>query len=125
MLLHHTAQRRIKVTNRRNMLVPNQHLPTKTCSRCLREFAWRKKWERDWKGVRVLLEEVRGGLKHQDVVAGDNERSQRLFLKRIHSSFRRTVVRRFGESLSKHSSRVLRLPLAPGMSLGGIRLRMP
>lgn len=32
--------------------MPNQHLPTKTCAHCKREFAWRKKWERDWDRVK-------------------------------------------------------------------------
>ncbi|MFO0859035.1 MAG: DUF2256 domain-containing protein [Phycisphaerales bacterium] len=26
--------------------------PTKVCESCCRPFAWRKKWERDWDGVR-------------------------------------------------------------------------
>ena len=28
-----------------------QHLPTKVCPVCNREFSWRKKWERDWENV--------------------------------------------------------------------------
>lgn len=28
-----------------------QHLPTKVCAVCNREFSWRKKWERDWENV--------------------------------------------------------------------------
>jgi hypothetical protein len=27
-------------------------LPTKTCARCGRPFAWRRKWVRDWAAVR-------------------------------------------------------------------------
>jgi hypothetical protein len=26
-------------------------LPTKVCPVCLRPFAWRKKWEKDWENV--------------------------------------------------------------------------
>ncbi|MEM1027157.1 MAG: DUF2256 domain-containing protein [Planctomycetota bacterium] len=29
-----------------------QNLPTKTCPVCGRDFAWRKKWERDWEQVK-------------------------------------------------------------------------
>ncbi|MBX3410063.1 MAG: DUF2256 domain-containing protein [Phycisphaeraceae bacterium] len=32
--------------------MPNQHLPVKPCEQCKREFAWRKKWERDWERVK-------------------------------------------------------------------------
>lgn len=32
--------------------MPNHHLPTKPCAHCKREFAWRKKWERDWASVK-------------------------------------------------------------------------
>ena len=34
------------------MLMPNDHLPEKTCAVCGRPFKWRKKWERDWASVR-------------------------------------------------------------------------
>ena len=27
-------------------------LPTKICSTCKRSFAWRKKWKRNWAGVK-------------------------------------------------------------------------
>lgn len=33
-------------------VMPNQHLPTKACAQCKRDFAWRKKWERDWDRVK-------------------------------------------------------------------------
>jgi len=29
-----------------------QNLPFKICPVCLRPFVWRKKWERDWEGVK-------------------------------------------------------------------------
>lgn len=29
-----------------------QNLPTKTCPVCKRDFAWRKKWARDWENVK-------------------------------------------------------------------------
>ncbi|MBS0192276.1 MAG: DUF2256 domain-containing protein [Planctomycetes bacterium] len=32
--------------------MPNSHLPTRLCEACLREFSWRKKWERDWEHVK-------------------------------------------------------------------------
>jgi len=35
------------------------HLPQKTCATCARRFAWRKKWERDWEGVRYCSERCR------------------------------------------------------------------
>jgi hypothetical protein len=37
---------------REERALPNQHLPTKPCAHCKREFAWRKKWERDWPRVK-------------------------------------------------------------------------
>jgi len=39
--------------------VPNAHLPTKTCLACGRDFAWRKKWERDWDQVRYCSDACR------------------------------------------------------------------
>lgn len=32
---------------------------TKVCSSCAREFAWRKKWERDWERVKYCSEACR------------------------------------------------------------------
>lgn len=37
---------------------PNQ-LPTKTCPVCLRDFTWRKKWERNWEEVRYCSDKCR------------------------------------------------------------------
>ena len=35
-------------------------LPTKTCATCGLDFAWRKKWARDWDDVRYCSEKCRG-----------------------------------------------------------------
>ncbi|MGV8853092.1 MAG: DUF2256 domain-containing protein [Devosia sp.] len=35
------------------------HLPEKLCARCGRAFAWRKKWARDWDGVKYCSERCR------------------------------------------------------------------
>ena len=35
------------------------NLPRKTCARCGRPFAWRKKWERVWDEVRYCSERCR------------------------------------------------------------------
>ncbi|MFW5697830.1 MAG: DUF2256 domain-containing protein [Fimbriimonadaceae bacterium] len=37
----------------------NSHLPRKTCAVCGREFAWRKKWAKDWQEVRYCSERCR------------------------------------------------------------------
>lgn len=34
-------------------------LPTKTCARCGRPFAWRKKWEKVWDEVRYCSDRCR------------------------------------------------------------------
>ena len=34
-------------------------LPTKVCMACQRPFAWRKKWERDWEGVKYCSDRCR------------------------------------------------------------------
>lgn len=34
-------------------------LPTKTCPVCGRPFTWRKKWERNWDGVKYCSERCR------------------------------------------------------------------
>jgi len=34
-------------------------LPQKPCAACARPFAWRKKWARDWDGVRFCSERCR------------------------------------------------------------------
>jgi hypothetical protein len=34
-------------------------LPTKTCAACGRQFAWRKKWARDWDRVRYCSDRCR------------------------------------------------------------------
>ncbi|MFM8640816.1 MAG: DUF2256 domain-containing protein [Planctomycetota bacterium] len=33
--------------------------PPKTCVSCHRPFTWRKKWERDWEGVRYCSDACR------------------------------------------------------------------
>lgn len=33
--------------------------PTKTCASCGREIVWRKKWERDWEGVKYCSQACR------------------------------------------------------------------
>ncbi|KMS56450.1 hypothetical protein V474_16130 [Novosphingobium barchaimii LL02] len=35
-------------------------LPTKICLSCLRPFAWRKKWARDWDEVKFCSQRCRG-----------------------------------------------------------------
>ncbi|MEK9867103.1 MAG: DUF2256 domain-containing protein [Betaproteobacteria bacterium] len=35
------------------------NLPTKTCVVCARPFSWRKKWERDWDGVKFCSDRCR------------------------------------------------------------------
>ncbi|NOT41392.1 MAG: DUF2256 domain-containing protein [Alphaproteobacteria bacterium] len=34
-------------------------LPTKLCVHCLRPFAWRKKWARDWEKVKYCSQRCR------------------------------------------------------------------
>ncbi|MBU6302851.1 MAG: DUF3253 domain-containing protein [Verrucomicrobia bacterium] len=41
--------------------VKKEHLPVKTCRVCGRDFAWRKKWERNWEEVTVCSEACRRG----------------------------------------------------------------
>ncbi|MEE2681438.1 MAG: DUF2256 domain-containing protein [Planctomycetota bacterium] len=41
-------------------------LPEKTCARCGRRFAWRKKWERDWEQVRYCSNACRRRKIHDD-----------------------------------------------------------
>ena len=35
-------------------------LPSKICLACQRPFVWRKKWERDWDGVKYCSDKCRG-----------------------------------------------------------------
>jgi len=35
-------------------------LPSKICLACQRPFVWRKKWERDWEGVKYCSDKCRG-----------------------------------------------------------------
>ncbi|MBL6690483.1 MAG: DUF2256 domain-containing protein [Pseudomonadales bacterium] len=35
------------------------HLPTKVCVVCEKSFTWRKKWARDWSGVKYCSERCR------------------------------------------------------------------
>ena len=37
------------------------NLPVKDCAACLRPFAWRKKWARDWDNVRFCSDACREG----------------------------------------------------------------
>lgn len=46
--------------------MPNHHLPTKTCAHCKREFAWRKKWERDWASVKYCSRKCAAAAKAVD-----------------------------------------------------------
>lgn len=39
--------------------VKKRDLPEKSCLRCSRPFAWRKKWERDWENVSYCSERCR------------------------------------------------------------------
>lgn len=39
---------------------------SKPCVTCGREIVWRKKWERDWDGVRYCSQACRGGLSATD-----------------------------------------------------------
>lgn len=41
------------------MCCPRPFLPTKTCSNCGRDFAWRKKWSRSWEDVRYCSDRCR------------------------------------------------------------------
>ena len=38
-------------------------LPHKTCAACGLDFAWRKKWERDWDSVKYCSERCRRSAK--------------------------------------------------------------
>jgi hypothetical protein len=37
--------------------------PSKICVTCGKPFAWRKKWERDWEGVKYCSDRCRAGAK--------------------------------------------------------------
>jgi hypothetical protein len=41
--------------------VKKTDLPVKTCARCGRDFAWRKKWARDWLRVKYCSDACRRG----------------------------------------------------------------
>lgn len=56
------------------MVVPNHHLPTKTCPQCKRVFAWRKKWERDWERVKYCSKKCAAAAK-----AGTREKTPTAF----------------------------------------------
>jgi hypothetical protein len=46
--------------------------PPKTCVSCHRPFTWRKKWERDWEGVRYCSDACRRrGPQNRDAQAPD------------------------------------------------------
>ncbi|MES2669794.1 MAG: DUF2256 domain-containing protein [Pseudomonadota bacterium] len=42
-------------------MTAKRDLPNKVCPVCAREFAWRKKWERDWPQVRYCSDACRKG----------------------------------------------------------------
>jgi hypothetical protein len=42
-------------------MTAKRDLPKKTCPVCGRDFAWRKKWERDWPQVRYCSDACRKG----------------------------------------------------------------
>ena len=39
--------------------VKKQNLPTKICQTCEKHFAWRKKWEKVWDGVKFCSDKCR------------------------------------------------------------------
>jgi hypothetical protein len=41
------------------------HLPIKICLVCQKEFAWRKKWERDWENVKYCSERCKRNKKQK------------------------------------------------------------
>lgn len=49
-----------KNLNRKRSGPAKADLPTKTCATCGRPFAWRKKWARDWDGVRYCSKRCAG-----------------------------------------------------------------
>jgi hypothetical protein len=55
--------------------VRKEHLPSKTCPVCGREFTWRKKWERHWETLVFCSDACRRGTPRggTGVAAGDIE----------------------------------------------------
>jgi hypothetical protein len=43
------------------MAMKKTALPVKTCEACGRPFAWRRKWARDWEGVKFCSAACRDG----------------------------------------------------------------
>ncbi|MFM5949233.1 MAG: DUF2256 domain-containing protein [Novosphingobium sp.] len=41
-------------------------LPTKTCAACGLSFTWRKKWARDWDGVKYCSDRCRSAKRVQE-----------------------------------------------------------
>jgi hypothetical protein len=39
--------------------IRKEHLPTKICPVCMRPFAWRKKWAKNWENVRYCSDGCR------------------------------------------------------------------
>lgn len=48
------------------------HLPTKTCPVCRRDFAWRRKWARDWDAVRYCSQRCKRTGRQQTREATDH-----------------------------------------------------
>ncbi|MGB1925151.1 MAG: DUF2256 domain-containing protein [Rubripirellula sp.] len=44
-----------------------ENLPSKSCLRCGRPFAWRKKWERDWDQVKYCSDRCRRQSKSSEI----------------------------------------------------------
>jgi len=50
--------------------------PTKTCPVCQRDFAWRKKWQRDWDSVKFCSDACRRGTPRMGVGAAAARRKR-------------------------------------------------
>jgi hypothetical protein len=51
-------------------MTAKRDLPKKVCPVCAREFAWRKKWARDWPRVRYCSDACRKGTPRGRALAG-------------------------------------------------------
>ncbi|EEB76947.1 hypothetical protein GPB2148_251 [marine gamma proteobacterium HTCC2148] len=47
--------------------------PSKLCPVCLREFDWRKKWERDWEQVKYCSKKCRSSRSTEKTVTTTSE----------------------------------------------------
>ncbi|MFM2269550.1 MAG: hypothetical protein RL757_2991 [Bacteroidota bacterium] len=50
-----------------NKTVQKSDLPKKICPVCSLEFAWRKKWERNWEDVKYCSDKCRGASKKNNL----------------------------------------------------------